>query len=302
MEAHQGALSLGSSCCSPASANGLAGGLGDGSGLAVASGRLTGDQYRRFGFRRSFTRTGATETSVTQAGPGKRRRRERKRTKRSSRVWRFASTRSKPKTANWPGQAHGSNRVIDGAKCAKPRLRSRQAPVQRLARSKLLPTSRAASGWVRIIRPLDGSRTPVASPIHIVVASNDAALASLTFEAAGDQWRVESCSDLSSRPEFLTRPELKLIVLDDAILGSADSFAALDRLHQSAPDTPVIYIAARHSPETEKFARAGGVHHYTSKPIDAERFAQVLKSFLNFRVSHGRRRCKASRSRSHNRS
>jgi len=137
----------------------------------------------------------------------------------------------------------------------------------------------------------------VASPVHILVASNDAALTSLTFKAAGDRWRVESCLDLSSRPEFLTRPELKLIVLDDAILGSADSFAALDRLHQSAPDTPVIYVAARHSPETEKFARAGGIHHYTSKPIDAERFAQVLKSFLNLGGSHGCRRCKASQCR-----
>ena len=120
----------------------------------------------------------------------------------------------------------------------------------------------------------------MAGPVHIVVASDDAALTSLATEAAGDQWHVERCSKLASAAEFLARPELKLILFDDQILGNADSSSALVQLREWAPHAPVIYIAAEHNSETEKLARAAGVHHYTSKPIDAERFSQVVRSFL----------------------
>ncbi len=120
----------------------------------------------------------------------------------------------------------------------------------------------------------------MASPVHIVVASDDAALTSLASEAAGDQWHVEHCSKLASAAVFLARPELKLILFDDQILSYADSSSALVQLREWAPHAPVIYIAAEHNSETEKLARAAGVHHYTSKPIDAERFSQVVRSFL----------------------
>lgn len=117
-------------------------------------------------------------------------------------------------------------------------------------------------------------------PVHIVVASDDASLMSLAAKAAGDQWHVERCSKLASAAEFLVRPELKLVLLDDQILDDADSPSALIQLRERAPHTPVIYIAAEHNSKTEKLARAAGIHHYTSKPIDTERFSQVVRSFL----------------------
>lgn len=121
----------------------------------------------------------------------------------------------------------------------------------------------------------------MAVPVHIVVASDDSRLMSLASDAAGGRWHVESCSKLASAEEFLTRPELKLVLFDDQILGCPDSSSALVQLRKWAPHAAMIYIAAAHSSETEKLARAAGVHYYTSKPIEAERFSQVVRSFLN---------------------
>jgi len=72
----------------------------------------------------------------------------------------------------------------------------------------------------------------------------------------------------------------RLIVIDDEDIGEDDRRWLFERIRHLAPRALVIYVATLHDVETEKRARAQGVHYYMSKPIDPHRFTDVSLAFM----------------------
>lgn len=121
---------------------------------------------------------------------------------------------------------------------------------------------------------------PMQTSPHIVITSNDEILTMLANEAAAKRWPLRALTHLPSALSLPNWPDLKVIVLDDGVLPEAGRAAALTLVRQWAPRASLIYVASHHNAETEKLARASGVSYYTSKPVESECFARILKAFL----------------------
>jgi CheY-like chemotaxis protein len=83
--------------------------------------------------------------------------------------------------------------------------------------------------------------------------------------------------------ELLRAADAALVVLDDEIIPERDRGWLLALARRNLPDAMVLYIAARHSLEVERRARAGGASFYTSKPIQPDNLESVLRSFMDRR-------------------
>jgi len=116
----------------------------------------------------------------------------------------------------------------------------------------------------------------------LLLLSGDKSLASLVREASGPGWRVEHVEDAQGG-ELFARPNIRLVVVDDELIGEGDRGWLLGQIRARQAGVPLMYVTAFHDPENEKRARAGGAHYYTSKPLDKGRFVQVLQSFLKAR-------------------
>ena len=115
---------------------------------------------------------------------------------------------------------------------------------------------------------------------HLIITSKDETLTLLAREAAAQPWQVHTFTDIPSAPWLPNWPDLRVIVIDDDVLPQASRAAAFTRMREWAPRASLIYVAGSHSAETEKLARAWGVSYYTSKPIESDRFLDVLRAFL----------------------
>jgi len=71
----------------------------------------------------------------------------------------------------------------------------------------------------------------------------------------------------------------RLIVLDDSI-PIQEGPTLLEKLHQSAPQALIVYIANHHTAELERTVRQLGVLYYTEKPPDDLLLQRVLASAL----------------------
>lgn len=114
----------------------------------------------------------------------------------------------------------------------------------------------------------------------MVIADGDKSLVALTEQAGASSWIVEPCRDAVKARDRLSEGTPELILIDDDAVQADDRGWLLERIRQQAPRTFVIYVAAHHDGETEKRARAHGVHYYMSKPIDPNRFILVSQSFI----------------------
>jgi DNA-binding response OmpR family regulator len=150
----------------------------------------------------------------------------------------------------------------------KPPRRAAKAP--RAARDPArIEAPRSASpdadGWVR----------PSA-----LVFSGDPAVVDLVRRAVDREFEVDQCDDALVVRSLLTRPGLKLVVVDDEGVDGAAQGWVLAQIRRYAPDTLVAYIASAHDAERELRARSYSVQFYTAKPLDEERTLRVLRSFL----------------------
>jgi DNA-binding NtrC family response regulator len=103
----------------------------------------------------------------------------------------------------------------------------------------------------------------------------------LAAAAVPATWEVHSCIDPHDARSLLTRPSVRLVIVDDEAIAHSTRGWLLDRIHRYAPHALVIYVAASHDLENERRARASRVQYYTAKPLDTTRTLRVLKSFVN---------------------
>lgn len=145
-------------------------------------------------------------------------------------------------------------------------------------------SSRAQSG--RLVSSEEAARGDGASPgcarpePLIVLFSSDPSLVGLVSQAGTQPWKVQRCKDVHQCREFLTRPNVKLVVLDDQGIEDKMRGWLLDRVRMYAPHASLLYVASDHSPEAERRARSYAASYYTSKPIDSQLLLRVLASFV----------------------
>jgi hypothetical protein len=114
----------------------------------------------------------------------------------------------------------------------------------------------------------------------LLVLSSDSALVKLVTDAGGQNFSIRHSVDHQDRSKLLLEPDLRVVVFDDEGMVESDRPLMLGQIRRVAPGASVLYVAADHDGENERRARVGGAHYYTSKPLDEEHFASVLRSFL----------------------
>ena len=119
----------------------------------------------------------------------------------------------------------------------------------------------------------------VEGPREIVVFSRDESIVKMIAEGMSDSWVIEKFTDPHQARTFLLKPGVRIVVIDDEAIDESTRGWLLDQVRKRARHALVAYIAAIHSPETERRARAYSVQYYTSKPMDRERTLRVLHSF-----------------------
>jgi DNA-binding NtrC family response regulator len=116
----------------------------------------------------------------------------------------------------------------------------------------------------------------------ILILSSDGSLFQLVQRGVPESRHIELCNDTSFAHWRLSNGNIRLVVIDDQTVMPNDRCWLLNQIRHRDPDTFVIYIAAKHSAEREKQARTNGANYYMSKPVDAGRFTQVLRAFVQF--------------------
>lgn len=113
----------------------------------------------------------------------------------------------------------------------------------------------------------------------MAVFSRDASIVKMIAESMSDSWVMEKFADPHQADGFLLKPGVRIVVIDDEAIEESTRGWLLDQVQRRAPHALVAYIAAIHTPEAERRARAYNVQYYTSKPVDRERTLRVLHSF-----------------------
>jgi hypothetical protein len=88
----------------------------------------------------------------------------------------------------------------------------------------------------------------------------------------------------------------KIELVEDPAIGREDGAVdeeargwLLDRIRKFVPQALLIYIASTHSEADERRARGYSAQYYTAKPLDSDRIARVIGSFVRVADGHGAR-------------
>lgn len=127
------------------------------------------------------------------------------------------------------------------------------------------------------------SRKPAVShlPPTLLLLSGDHALSALVREMAEPPWKLvhHGLEELKTSQVF-AQPNVRLLVLDDQAAAENDRGWLLGQIRQRFPGTSLLYIAESPNDDSERRARTNGAQYYVARPLAAERFGQVLRSFL----------------------
>jgi DNA-binding response OmpR family regulator len=151
---------------------------------------------------------------------------------------------------------------------------------------RLLPDKMAAIHHDRASRGIDATTSaataqPARKTAHtLVLFSSDKELAALVRKIVKAPWRVELCEDPAIGREALARPSVRLVIVDDGAVDEEARGWLLDRIHKFVPQALLIYIASTHSEADERRARGYSAQYYTAKPLDTDRVARVIESFI----------------------
>ncbi len=139
--------------------------------------------------------------------------------------------------------------------------------------------SRKSAHRVALASPADPAGTATGRRRAVAVISRDESVVKTIAEGMSDSWVIEKFTDPHEAHAFLLKPDVRIVVIDDEAIEESMRVWLLDQVRKHALHALVAYIAAIHSPETERRARAYSVQYYTSKPMDRERTLRVLHSF-----------------------
>jgi len=114
----------------------------------------------------------------------------------------------------------------------------------------------------------------------LVLFSADKALTALVRNTVGVPWRIELCEDPAIGREALSRPTVRLVIVDDGAVDEEARGWLLDRIRKFVPQALLIYVASAHSEADERRARGYSAQYYTAKPLDLDRTARVIESFV----------------------
>jgi len=126
-------------------------------------------------------------------------------------------------------------------------------------------------------RPTVESRRP---PPTLVLFSADKELTALVSKTVQAPWKIELCEDPAIGREALSRPSVRLVIVDDGAVDEEARGWLLDRIRKFVPQALLIYIAGAHTEADERRARGYSAQYYTAKPLDIDRTARVIESFV----------------------
>ena len=134
---------------------------------------------------------------------------------------------------------------------------------------------------------IDASRTAGLSLV-LLLLSNDEALANL-LRGIVKQPGISVCRASGSElnRKIFSLPNVSLVILDDPVVEEADRSWLLTQIRKQFSGAALIYVAGSHSEKVEKLARTNGAQYYVSKPLEFDRFAQVVQSFLLAQKPYG---------------
>ena len=111
-----------------------------------------------------------------------------------------------------------------------------------------------------------------------LVVTRDTTLVELVRRTWPFPWRVENHDDWQRIGETVRTHHVRVIIFDDDAVPEENRSELIENIHNCFPDVLIIYVAGRHSQAVERSARASGILSYTSKPVEAERLEQLLRS------------------------
>jgi len=114
----------------------------------------------------------------------------------------------------------------------------------------------------------------------LVLFSADKELTALVRKTVKAPWKVELCEDPAIGREVLSRPSVRLVIVDDGAVDEEARGWLLDRIRKFVPQALLIYIASAHTEADERRARGYSAQYYTAKPLDIDRTARVIESFI----------------------
>ncbi len=126
-----------------------------------------------------------------------------------------------------------------------------------------------------------GYSQPVHSkvPDTLVVFSTDESIVELIQNTLPMGWQTERCTNSGTVRAALTKPGLRIIVIDDRAIDEGIRGWLLSQVRRWAPEALIVYIAAKHGSDVELCARCHGADYYFSQPLDHETIVRVLRSF-----------------------
>ena len=137
------------------------------------------------------------------------------------------------------------------------------------------------------MRDSDVTRKPARLPTPILVLfTSDKNLTTLVKKTVGAPWKIEVCEDPAIGREALSRPSVRLVIVDDGAVDEEARGWLLDRIRKFVPQALLIYIASSHSEADERRARGYSAQYYTAKPLDTDRTARVIESFVRTASVH----------------
>jgi CheY-like chemotaxis protein len=114
----------------------------------------------------------------------------------------------------------------------------------------------------------------------VALLSTDETLARAVGSVVEAPWRLEHRYDIGGLIDFLRLPDVRLVVVDDEAVTEGDRGWLVAQIRRHLEGATLLYVAASHSAENERRARSHGAHYYTSKPIETDDIAGVLKAFM----------------------
>ena len=114
----------------------------------------------------------------------------------------------------------------------------------------------------------------------LLLFSADKELTRLVKNTVTAPWKIELIEDPAIGREALSRPSVRMVIVDDGAVDEEARGWLLDRIRKFVPQALLIYIAGAHTEADERRARGYSAQYYTAKPLDIDRTARVIESFV----------------------